>query len=72
MSLQFTTIIKKEGKLYVAYCVELGVVSQGKTIEQAKNNLKEATELYIENEPKSKNFLSREPALITTFQVKYA
>lgn len=72
MSLQFTTIIKKEGKWYVAYCVELGVVSQGKTIEQAKKNLMEATELYLENEPKSKNFLSKEPALITTFQLKYA
>jgi len=33
----------------VAHCVELGVVSQGKTIEEAKANLKEAVELYLES-----------------------
>ena len=32
-----------------ALCVELGVVSQGQTIEEAKKNLKEAVELYIES-----------------------
>ncbi|MBI5562960.1 MAG: type II toxin-antitoxin system HicB family antitoxin [Deltaproteobacteria bacterium] len=34
---------------YVALCVELGVVSQGKTIEEAQTNLKEAVELYLES-----------------------
>ncbi len=48
MIYKFTTIIKQEGKWYVAHCVELGVVSQGKTIEQAQKNLKEAVELYLE------------------------
>ena len=33
----------------MAHCVELGVVSQGKTIEEAQKNLKEAVELYIES-----------------------
>jgi predicted RNase H-like HicB family nuclease len=33
----------------VALCIELGVVSQGKTIEEAQANLKEAVELYIES-----------------------
>ena len=33
----------------MAHCVELGVVSQGKTIEEAKANLKEAVELYLES-----------------------
>jgi len=50
MSYQFTTIIQKEGKWYVAHCPELGVVSQGKTIEEAKKNIKEASELYLEGE----------------------
>jgi len=49
MSLKFTAIITKEENWYVAHCVELGVVSQGKTIEEAKVNLKEAVELYIES-----------------------
>ncbi|MBU1186687.1 MAG: type II toxin-antitoxin system HicB family antitoxin [Acidobacteria bacterium] len=49
MSLKFTAVITKEDKWYVALCVELGVVSQGKTIEEAKMNLQEAVELYIES-----------------------
>jgi predicted RNase H-like HicB family nuclease len=46
---KFTAIITKEKKWYVAHCVELGVVSQGKTIEEAQKNLREAVELYIES-----------------------
>jgi predicted RNase H-like HicB family nuclease len=42
-------VISKEEKWYVAHCVELGVVSQGKTIEEAKANLQEAVELYLES-----------------------
>jgi len=49
MSRRFTALITKEEKWYVAHCVELGVVSQGKTIEEAQANLKEAVELYIES-----------------------
>jgi predicted RNase H-like HicB family nuclease len=49
MSVKFTAVITKEDKWYVAHCVELGVVSQGKTIEKAHANLKEAVELYIES-----------------------
>ena len=49
MSHRFTAVISKEEKWYVALCVELGVVSQGQTIEEAKKNLKEAVELYIES-----------------------
>jgi predicted RNase H-like HicB family nuclease len=49
MSRRFTAVINKEGKWYVAHCVELGVVSQGKSIEEAQVNLKEAVELYLES-----------------------
>ncbi len=42
-------IIHKEKDWYVAQCVELKVVSQGKTIEEAQANLKEAIELYLES-----------------------
>ncbi len=49
MSRRFTAVINKEGKWYVAHCVELGVVSQGKSIEEAQANLKEAVELYLES-----------------------
>ncbi len=49
MSKKFTAVITKEEKWYVAHCLELGVVSQGKTIEESQANLKEAVELYLES-----------------------
>ncbi|MDI6757530.1 MAG: type II toxin-antitoxin system HicB family antitoxin [Endomicrobiia bacterium] len=49
MKKKFTSIITREGKWYVAHCLELGVVSQGRTTSEAKANLKEAVELYIES-----------------------
>ena len=38
----------QEGALQVAECPEVGTVSQGGSIEEALANLKEATELYLE------------------------
>jgi predicted RNase H-like HicB family nuclease len=49
MKKKFTAVINKEENWYVAHCVELDVVSQGKTIEEAQANLKEAVELYLES-----------------------
>lgn len=49
MSRRFIPIVTKEEKWYVARCVELGVVSQGLTIEEAQANLKDAVELYLES-----------------------
>ena len=44
----FTAVMHQEGDLYVADCPEVGTVSQGQTVEEAIANLKEATELYME------------------------
>jgi len=44
----FTAVIHREEDLYVAECPEVGTVSQGRTVEEAVSNLKEATELYLE------------------------
>jgi predicted RNase H-like HicB family nuclease len=44
----FTAVLHKENKLYVAECPEVGTVSQGTSIEEAIANLREATELYLE------------------------
>ncbi|OGJ87057.1 MAG: hypothetical protein A2268_15210 [Candidatus Raymondbacteria bacterium RifOxyA12_full_50_37] len=49
----FTAIIEQEGDLFVALCPELDVASQGKTIEQAKANLNEAVELFLETASKA-------------------
>jgi len=72
MTYKFTTIINQEGKWYIAYCLELGVVSQGKTIEEAQKNLKEAVGLYLEDYPKNKRNLSKRAPLITTLELEYA
>ena len=48
MVMILTAIIHKEEDMYIAECPEVGTVSQGKTIEEALKNLKEATELYLE------------------------
>ncbi len=44
------TIVWKEGKLFVAKFLELELASQGKTREEAIKNLKEALDLYLEDE----------------------
>ena len=49
MKYRLSAIIVKEADWYVARCPELGVTSQGSSLEDAKTNLKEAVELYIES-----------------------
>ncbi len=51
ITLIFTAVLYKEEDLYVAGCAEVGTVSQGHTVEEAVANLKEATELYLEEFP---------------------
>ncbi|MGF1478428.1 MAG: type II toxin-antitoxin system HicB family antitoxin, partial [Cyanophyceae cyanobacterium] len=52
----------------VAECPEVGTASQGETVEEAIFNLKEATELYLEEFP-AVDTTSR---LMTTFKVTCA
>lgn len=60
----FTAVLHKEEDLYVAECPEVGTVSQGSTVEEAIVNLKEATELYLEEFPLPQ--ISR--PILTTFE----
>jgi len=46
-----SAVITKEEDMFIAECPEVGTVSQGKTIEESLFNLKEATELYLEEFP---------------------
>jgi predicted RNase H-like HicB family nuclease len=48
MTRQFTAIIEREDDGYVALCPELDVASQGDSIEEARANLQEALELFLE------------------------
>ncbi len=48
--LELSAVVHKEGRLYMALCPEYDVASQGKSVEEALANLKEALELYFEDE----------------------
>lgn len=50
--MRFQAAITKEEGGYVAQCLEVDVASQGATPETALTNLKEALELYFEDEPR--------------------
>lgn len=47
--IEFTAIIEKEAGGYVSLCPELDIASQGDSVEDAKNNLIEALELFLES-----------------------
>lgn len=46
---KFTAIIEKEDDDFVALCPELDIASQAESVEEAKSNLQEAIELFLEN-----------------------
>lgn len=60
-----TAILYWEEDVYVAECPEVGTASQGETVEEALANLKEATELYLEEF----STFNTSPRIITTFEV---
>ncbi len=64
----FTAVLHREEDVYVAECPEVGTVSQGDSVEEAVANLKEATELYLEEFPLGEVGRS----LVTTFEAAYA
>jgi|TARA_Y100000310_G_C20593092_1_gene769116 predicted RNase H-like HicB family nuclease len=63
---KFTAVLHKEEDMWIADCLEVGTVSQGKTIEGALDNLKEATELHLEEFP----IKSEASPVMTVFEVK--
>lgn len=66
MSIKVIVLVQKEDNWYVAKCIDNNVASQGKTIEESLSNLKEALELYYENEkPETMNVQT----FITTMEV---
>lgn len=46
--MKLTAIIEREGDGYVSLCPELDIASQGSNIEEARDNLREALELFFE------------------------
>ena len=50
MTYKFTAVITREGKFFVSDCPELGITSQGLSLDEALDNLKEAIHLYLKDE----------------------
>jgi predicted RNase H-like HicB family nuclease len=51
MKQRLTAIIEREGEGFVALCPELDIASQGESVESARENLREALELFFECAP---------------------
>lgn len=60
--------IRKGEKYYIAECLEIAVVTQGKTLDETINNLKEAVTLHLEGEDLSEYGLVQNPTLLITME----
>ncbi len=69
MTYKFTAVITREGKFFVSDCPELGITSQGLTLEEALDNLKEAIHLYLKDEDITHLNLTALSPLVTTVEV---
>ncbi len=69
MKARYTIIITKGKVAYVAYCQELGIASQGKTVKAARKNIAEAISLYLEEAKDSKTVRGKLP-IITTLSIR--
>lgn len=69
----FTAVLHHEAPWWVATCPEVGTVSQGHTVEEAVANLKESTELYLEEFPlPPANGNPKSSPFVTTFEAACA
>jgi len=67
---QLTAIIEREDDGYVALCPELDVASQGDSIEEARENLREAVELFFETaSPEEVNQRLHDEIYVTRLEV---
>jgi predicted RNase H-like HicB family nuclease len=64
--MRFTAAVTHEGSWQVARCLEVEVASQGETVEEALANLREALELYFEDEMLPESI---EPPIIATIEL---
>jgi len=65
-----TAIIEREGDGFVSLCPEMDIASQGDTVEEAKKNLIEAVELFLETaDPSEIKSRLRSEVFITSLEV---
>lgn len=72
MALQHTVkaFIRKGDTHYVAECLEIAVVTQGKTLDETLSNLQEAVSLHLEDEDLSDIGLAPNPAILVTMELE--
>ncbi|RJP31400.1 MAG: type II toxin-antitoxin system HicB family antitoxin [Candidatus Omnitrophota bacterium] len=70
--MKFTAIIEREGEGYVSLCPELDIASQGNSVEQARDNLREALELFFETaSPEEVKERLHDEIFVTQLEVLY-
>ncbi len=71
MTLQHTikAVIRRGEDLYVAECLEIAVVTQGKTLDETVANLREAVGLHLGGEDPAEFGLAHFPTIQMTFEV---
>ena len=69
MNFKGTIILRREEEWFVATCLENDIASQGKTIDEATENLKEAIALYYEDELDEKLMYRNEQIYITSLEM---
>lgn len=70
MNTTFTAIIEREDDIYVALCPEFDVVSHGATVREARENLREALELFFEQaSPEEWERRNRREVYVTTLNI---
>ena len=57
--------IYHDGEFYCVRCLDVDVFTQGKTLDEAVNNLKEALELHFSDDPEAASAFSPNPSLFT-------
>lgn len=74
MTLQHTikAVVRKGESHYVAECVEIAVVTQGKTVDETLANLQEAVALHLEGEDLGEMGLAPNPTILVTMELEPA
>jgi predicted RNase H-like HicB family nuclease len=64
------TISLGEASGYIAECREIAVITQGETLDETTLNLREAVELYLEDEDPAELGFTQKPAIVITFELQ--
>ncbi len=61
--------VSQEDKVYTASGVNVPIVTDGKTFEELQENIKEAVELYFEDEDATELGFGATPSILTSFEL---